>query len=167
MLSLVGLDPSQKDPAKRSYSFLGDPACDVAHSNLVQWLDSGEGLAALDGQRMTVLVCEALRPTTLQVVYGAAHGDIGNWAAVNRLAVAYSVVDILDGPAIRQVDGPGGKMLHEKILRSLETEIVRVKRDGVVQEVALLQHLGTLIIADSEAAQSQKKEYVLPCTPEK
>ena len=162
-LSLVGIDPA----AKRSYSWVGDAACDVGKSNLAQWLDSGDGLEPREGQSMTVLVCEALRPTTLQVVYGAAHGDVGNWAAVNRLAVAYSVVDILNGPAIRRVHGPGGQRLHDELLAFLETLRVDVKRDGVTMPLSLVQHLGGLIISDSEATTPEKKVVELPCMPEK
>lgn len=162
-LSLVGLDPA----AKRSYSWAGDPACDLARSNVEQWEKTGEGLVALDGQSMTVLVCEALRPTTLQVVYGAAHGDIGNWAAVNRLAVAYSVTDIQNGPSIRRVHGPGGQMLHEEVLTTLEKESVLIRKGDDVTKVSLLQHLGMLIIADSDAGDHPKELCVPPCTPEK
>ena len=162
-LSLIGLDPA----AKRSYSWAGDPACDLAHSNVEQWQETGEGLVALDGQSMTVLVCEALRPTTLQVVYGGAHGDIGNWAAVNRLAVAYSVVDIQNGPSIRRVHGPGGQLLHEEVLSTLEKQSVRIKRGDEVVTVSLLQHLGMLIIADSEAGAHPKELCVPQCTPER
>lgn len=160
MISLVGLDPA----VKREYSWVGDPACDLAKSDVIAWHATGHGL---EGEGMTVLVCEPLRPTTLQVVYGVSHGDIGNWAAVHRDAVAYSVVDIQNGPAIRRVQGPGGKMLHPDLMAMLESLQVSLQQGGTTTYVSLLQHLGQFVIADSEATASEKKVCVPPCTPEK
>ena len=162
-LSLIGLEPS----AKRAYSWIGDPACDVAKSAVQEWRDEGTGLVALDGQAMTVLTCEPLRPTTYSVVYGAAEGSFGNIAAVHRLAVAYSVVAIDNGPALRRVSGPGGLRLHDDLLRTLEACIVELKTGDERVRITLLEHLGSLILADSEPTELQKKVLVLRSTPER
>jgi len=149
MLSLVGLDPA----AKRRYSWLGDPACDVAASAREEWREKGTGLVALDGQPMTVFVTEALRPTTYSMAWGACEGQVGNYAAACRAAVMYGVVDIEDGPSIRRVHGPGGLRLHDELLAWMER--VAVSLDGV--RISLIEHLGTLILNDSQPTESEKK----------
>jgi len=162
-LSLIGLD----ERAKRVYSWIGDPSCDVKASAVGAWLDNGTGLVALDGQEMTVFTCEPLSPTTREIVYGAAHGDVGNMAVVHRWAVAYGVVSIEHGPSLRRVQGPGGLRLHDELLKTLDSLSVELKSAEGSTKVSLFSHLGSLILADSEPSQAEKKVFELPCTPEK
>lgn len=153
-LTLVGLD----DCAPRVYSWIGDLACDRAASAREEWLRTGEGLVALEGLELTQFVCKALRPTTVSVVYGAAEGSMANIAACNRLAVAYGVTEIKNGPSIRRVPGPGGLRLHDDILAWLETLKVVLVGAGAPDasgkrgdlDWRLLDHLGSLILADSD-----------------
>lgn len=160
-LSLVGLDPV----ARRSYSWIGDDACDVGASAVAEFFADGTGLVGKHGHEMTVLVCEPLRPTVAAMVWGAAHFDAGNMAAVYRAAVAYSVVEIQNGPAMRRVTGPGGFLrLHDDLLAMLDA--ARPVKVGDTTW-SLMSHLGGLILRDSEATDIEKKALVLPSTPER
>jgi hypothetical protein len=150
-LSLVGIDPK----VTRSYSWIGDDACNREVSAREEWLAKGTGLVAHDGQDMTEFVCAPLGPTTLSVVFGVAEGSIANLAAVNRLAVAYSVTEIKHGPAVRRVSGPGGLRLHNDLLVWLERLKVRLMPEDV--EVTMLDHLGALVLGDSSVSEPEKK----------
>ncbi len=159
MISLVGLDPA----ARRRYQWLGDPACDVAASDVDGWLATGDGLKALEGQELTTLVCEPLRPTTLAIVHGHAFmaptGDepapspvaldsivSRNMPAVYRAAVAYGVVAVENGGPFRRVHDAGGPRLDDATLDRLDR--MRVRPSGGAP-LSLMMHLGGLILQDS------------------
>lgn len=165
-LSLVGLVPG----AQRSYVWAGDSAVDREHSDIVRWLGSGDGLVLREGETATVFRTEALRPTTLQIVY--AHGRMGmrslagpeavdqlpvamrNMPAVYRAAVAYGVVSI-EGAEYRRVVDAGGLRLADETLDALDHFATQIGDGKAV--LRLVEHLGGLILFDSQPTEQEKK----------
>lgn len=167
MLSLVGVDPS----LRIRYQWIGDSACDRERSDLTSWLARGEGLAAREGQKVTTLVCEPLRPTALEIVF--RHGLVGaevlaqpqpagdlmvrNMPAVLRAAVGYAVVGIEDGPPCERTHDAGGLRLSDALLDMLDRQVVMLEHDGRTRRLRLVEHLGNLVIAASLATEEEGK----------
>lgn len=168
-LSTVGLDPD----VKRRYVWVGDPGVNLAESPVAEWFGTGAGLVAREGQELTTLVCEPLRPTTLAIVY--AHATMGrvvtptpepvdalslvrrNFPAVYRAAVAYSVVAIENGPACARAYDAGGLRLTDEVLDWLDHQKAVVVAGDDKIPVKLIDHLGALIISDSEEDSEEGK----------
>lgn len=160
-ISLVGIEPG----VPRRYMWIGDGAIDRERSNVSGWLSEGSGLVEREGEKATVFVCDALRPTTLAIVRGfAAMGAAGpaspaaveagelamrNMPAVARAAVAYSVVAIENGPACERVHDAGGLRLSDALLDRLDRLTFVAKHGERAFTVRLMEHLGYLVLADA------------------
>ncbi len=161
-LSVVGIDPD----ACREYQWIGDPAVNREESPVAAWLSEGTGLVPIEGQQVTTFVCKPLRPTTLAIVYG--HASMGaytkatpepveamslvrrNFPAVYRAAIAYSIVEIKNGPACTRMYDAGGLRLTDDLLDWLDRKTTTVTSGADSFSLKLFDHLGPFILADSE-----------------
>lgn len=165
-LQLVGLEPGRR----LHYSWVGDGQCDRERSDFARWLREGEGLVPVEGGALTELVCEALRPTTLEIVREHAWAGLPiepstvpvdardllrrNWPAVLRAAIAYSVVEVKNGPQPSRVADAGGLRLSDDFLDQLAL-LRPVKVNG--EELRLFQHLGHLLMRMNTASDDEGK----------
>lgn len=160
-LNLVGLDPK----ATREYVWVGDDAIDQEASDLTEWAKTGRGLVVVEGKEATTFRTRGLSPTVLEIVLN--HARVGpvqeaqpevapinervqrNWPAAERAAVAYGLISIENGPALKRVEDAGGWRVDDATLALLDGYRFAGTR--------LLSHLGNLIITDSRATDIERK----------
>ena len=160
--NLVGIDPN----AVREYTWIGDDAVDLDASDIPAWVRTGRGLAIKQGAEPCILRTRALTPTVLALVTGHAmmgapsdpspevarrhEAIVRDWPAAQRAAVAYGVVEIVNGPKATRVSGPGGWRLADEVIDALD----RYQHEGWLR---LVGHLGDLILGDSRPTETERK----------